>query len=205
VESKAHWEKVYQTKAPDAVSWFAPHLETSLKLIAQAAPDKQSAIIDVGAGEATLVDDLLARGYHNISVLDISQTAIDVAKNRIGDAEKFVKWYWEDITKAELPKSNFDVWHDRAVFHFLTDQEYRSAYIRQVLRSVKLGGHVIISTFGPDGPEKCSGLDVVRYNAHELHDQFGEDFKLIKNSTEIHHTPFGTDQQFLYCYCRLEK
>jgi hypothetical protein len=87
----------------------------------------------------------------------------------------------------------------------LTDQEYRSAYIRQVLRSVKLGGHVIISTFGPDGPEKCSGLDVVRYNAHELHDQFGEDFKLIKNSTEIHHTPFGTDQQFLYCYCRLEK
>ena len=93
MESKAHWEKVYQTKAPDAVSWFAPHLETSLKLIAQAAPDKQSAIIDVGAGEATLVDDLLARGYHNISVLDISQTAIDVAKNRIGDAEKFVKWY----------------------------------------------------------------------------------------------------------------
>lgn len=205
MESKAHWEKVYQTKAPDAVSWFAPHLETSLNLIEQAVPDKQSTIIDVGGGEATLVDDLLVRGYQNISVLDISQTAINVAKNRIGEVEKNIQWYCADITLARLPESYFDVWHDRAVFHFLIEPEQRSAYIKQVMKSVKLGGHVIISTFGLGGPEKCSGLEVVRYDAHELHDQFGRNFNLIKSSTEIHHTPFGTNQQFLYCYCRLEK
>lgn len=205
MNNKEHWEKVYGTKAPDAVSWYAPHLETSLNLIHQAIPDKQSTIIDVGGGEATLVDDLLIKGYRNISVLDISQTAVDVAKSRVGDAKKYVQWYCADIMSAKLPESYFDVWHDRAVFHFLTEPEKRMSYISQVLKSVKLGGHVIISTFGPEGPEKCSGLDVVRYDANELHDQFGKDFKLIKSSTEIHQTPFGTDQQFLYCYCRLEK
>ncbi len=205
MESKAHWEKVYQTKAPDAVSWFAPHLETSLKLIEKAAPEKLSKIIDVGGGESTLVDDLLTLGYKNISVLDISQTAIDVAKRRLGNAEKLVQWYCDDIALAKLPDSYFDVWHDRAVFHFLTNPEHRLMYVKQVLRSVKLGGHIIVSTFGSEGPEKCSGLDVIRYDADELHDQFGGEFKLIKSSTEIHQTPFGTDQQFLYCYCRLER
>jgi SAM-dependent methyltransferase len=205
MESKEHWEKVYQTKAPDAVSWFAPHLETSLKLIEKAASEKLSKIIDVGGGESTLVDDLLTRGYQNISVLDISQTAIDVAKRRLGNAEKLVQWYCDDIAVVKLPDSYFDVWHDRAVFHFLTNPEHRLMYVKQVLRSVKLGGHIIVSTFGPEGPEKCSGLDVIRYDADELHDQFGGEFKLIKSSTEIHQTPFGTDQQFLYCYCRLER
>ena len=205
MESKEHWEKVYQTKAPDAVSWFAPHLETSLKLIEKAASEKLSKIIDVGGGESTLVDDLLTRGYQNISVLDISQTAIDVAKRRLGNAEKLVQWYCDDIAVVKLPDSYFDVWHDRAVFHFLTNPEHRLMYVKQVLRSVKLGGHIIVSTFGPEGPEKCSGLDVIRYDADELHHQFGGEFKLIKSSTEIHQTPFGTDQQFLYCYCRLER
>ena len=205
MESKEHWEKVYQTKAPEAVSWFAPHLETSLKLIEKAAPKKLSKFIDVGGGESTLVDDLLNRGYKNISVLDISQTAIDVAKRRLGNAEKLVQWYCDDIAVVKLPDSYFDVWHDRAVFHFLTNPEHRLMYVKQVLRSVKLGGHIIVSTFGPEGPEKCSGLDVIRYDVDELHDQFGGEFKLIKSSTEIHQTPFGTDQQFLYCYCRLER
>lgn len=204
MEPKAHWEKVYQTKAPDAVSWFAPHLDTSLKLIERAALDKQASIIDVGGGESTLVDDLLAHGYRDVSVLDISQTAIDVAKERLGDAGKSVQWYCADITEANLPASRFDVWHDRAVFHFLTKPEQRLAYVKQVLRSVKSGGHVIVSTFGPEGPEKCSGLEVVRYDADGLHDQFGKSFQLIESSTEIHHTPFGTEQQFLYCYCKLE-
>jgi SAM-dependent methyltransferase len=204
MESKAHWEKVYQTKAPDAVSWFAPHLETSLKLIEKAIPDKESTIIDVGGGEATLVDDLLARGYQNISVLDISQTAIDVAKNRIGEAEKYVQWYCADITSVELPESYFDVWHDRAVFHFLTEETQRMRYVEQVMRSVKHGGSVIISTFGPEGPEKCSGLDVVRYDSENLHGQFGKTFKLINSTTELHQTPMGTTQQFLYCFCRME-
>ena len=204
MESKAHWEKVYQTKAPDAVSWYAPHLDTSLKLIEQASPDKQAAIIDVGGGESTLVDDLLNRGYQNLSVLDISQTAIDVAMRRIGNAQHRVHWYCNDILTAQLPEAQFNVWHDRAVFHFLTTPEQRKAYVRQVLRSVKVGGHVIISTFGTEGPEKCSGLDVMRYDPESLHDQFGKSFRLIQSSTELHHTPFDTDQQFLYCFCKLE-
>jgi len=204
MDNKAHWEKVYTTKAPDAVSWFAPHLETSLKLIHQATRDKHAAIIDIGGGEATLVDDLLAEGYQNISVLDISQKAIDVSRSRIGDQADQVHWYCADITDVALPQNHFDVWHDRAVFHFLTHDTQRLKYVDQVMRSVKHGGHVIISTFGPEGPEKCSGLDVVRYDATSLHNQFGKTFRLIDSSTEIHQTPMGTTQQFLYCFCRMD-
>ena len=201
---KSHWEKVYQTKAPDAVSWYAPHLDTSLKLIQRATRDKSAAIIDVGGGEATLVDDLMAEGYERISVLDISQTAIDVARQRLGTAGDRVAWYCSDITSATLPEAYFDVWHDRAVFHFLTQEQDRINYVKQVMRSVKHGGHVIISTFGPEGPEKCSGLDVVRYDASGLHGEFGRSFQLIESSTEVHQTPFGTTQQFLYCFCRMD-
>lgn len=204
MESQSHWEQVYQSKAPETMSWYAPHLETSIKLIQQATTDKQAAIIDVGGGEATLVDDLLDHGNQRISVLDISQTAIDVARKRLGVNGVNVAWYCSDITSATLPESYFDVWHDRAVFHFLTNENDRKKYIRQVMRSVKHGGHVIISTFGPEGPDKCSGLDVVKYNADSLHTEFGKNFQLIESSTEIHHTPFGTTQQFLYCYCRME-
>ena len=201
---RAHWENVYQTKAADAVSWYAPHLETSLKLIQRATDDRHAAIIDVGGGESTLVDDLIHEGYDRVSVLDISQKAIDVARERLGDAGARVAWYCADVTSATLPEAYFDVWHDRAVFHFLTREEDRARYVEQVMRSVKHGGHVIVSTFGPEGPEKCSGLDVVRYDAGGLHGQFGRSFQLIESSTEIHNTPFGTTQQFLYCFCRLE-
>ena len=113
-------------------------------------------------------------------------------------------WYCADITQATLPQNYFDVWHDRAVFHFLTDAAQRAKYVEQVMRYVKHGGHVIMSTFGPEGPEKCSGLDVVRYDAEHLHGQFGKIFKLINSTTEIHNTPMGTTQQFLYCFCRME-
>ena len=204
MSNKQHWEKVYTTKAPDAVSWFAPHLETSLKLIHQATSDKQAPIIDIGGGEATLVDDLLAEGYQDISVLDISQKAIDVSRALIGDKADQVHWYCADITDVALPQNHFDVWHDRAVFHFLTHDTQRLKYVEQVMRSVKHGGHVIVSTFGPEGPEKCSGLNVVRYDATSLHNQFGKTFSLIDSSTEIHQTPMGTTQQFLYCFCRME-
>jgi SAM-dependent methyltransferase len=204
MDNKDHWEKVYGTKAPDAVSWYAPHLETSLKLIHQAAGGKGAAIIDIGGGESTLVDDLIADGYQDISVLDISQKAIDVAKTRIGRPAEKVHWYCDDITQATLPQNYFDVWHDRAVFHFLTEEPQRVRYVEQVKRSVKHGGHVIMSTFGLEGPEKCSGLDVVRYDPENLHEQFGKTFKLINSSTELHKTPMGTTQQFLYCFCRME-
>jgi 2-polyprenyl-3-methyl-5-hydroxy-6-metoxy-1,4-benzoquinol methylase len=203
MDNKAHWEQVYGTKAPDAVSWYAPHLETSLNLIHQASANKNSAIIDIGGGESTLVDDLITQGYQDISVLDISQKAIDVAKERLGKSAYMVHWYCADITQATLPQNYFDVWHDRAVFHFLTEESQRVRYVEQVKRSVKHGGYVIMSTFGPEGPEKCSGLDVVRYDAEKLHGQFGKSFNLIDSSTELHQTPMGTTQQFLYCFCRM--
>ena len=204
MNNKEHWEKVYGTHAQDAVSWYAPHLETSLNLIYQAAADNDAAIIDIGGGEATLVDDLLSEGYRDISILDISQHAIDVARDRIGEIANKVHWYCADITQATLPQNYFDIWHVRAVFHFLMEDAQRVRYVEQVMRSVKHGGHVIMATFGPEGPEQCSGLDVVRYDAEHLHGQFGKAFKLINSSTETHQTPMGTTQQFLYCFCRME-
>ena len=199
-----HWESVYQSKAADQVSWYAPHLTTSLKLIQRAAIDKHAAIIDVGGGEATLVDDLLAEGYERVSVLDLSQTAIDVARQRLGAQADQVGWYCADVTTATLPQQYFDVWHDRAVFHFLTTREEREAYVNAVLRAVKPGGHVIVATFAEDGPEKCSGLPVMRYSADGLHAEFGAPFTLLQQEREEHHTPSGTVQKFIYCLCRKE-
>lgn len=204
MDSQAHWEKVYQTKAADAVSWYRPHLEKSLALIRHAAGDLSAAIVDVGGGESTLVDDLLAVGYHDVTVLDISARAIEVAKNRLGGNAERVTWLAADITEVDLPEHRYDVWHDRAVFHFLTEPQQRAAYVRQVARAVKPGGHVIVATFGPEGPQKCSGLDVVRYDADALHDEFGTRFRLEESMTELHATPFGTTQQFVYCLCKLE-
>lgn len=199
---QVHWENVYRTKAPDQVSWFRPHLETSLDLIERcAAGNSGASIIDVGGGASTLVDDLTGRGYTNVTVLDISQTALDIARNRLGSASDLVRWIAADVTEAALPVRSFDVWHDRAVFHFLTRQEDRVAYVRNVARSVRPGGHLIVGAFGPEGPLKCSGLDVVRYDADSLHDEFGPDFRLVESRKEIHETPFGTTQQFVYCYC----
>jgi 2-polyprenyl-3-methyl-5-hydroxy-6-metoxy-1,4-benzoquinol methylase len=204
MDTKRHWENVYTTKAPDAVSWYRRHLETSLALIERAADARESSIIDVGAGESTLVDDLLLRGYKNLSVLDVSQTAIEVTKKRLGSAAEQVRWLVGDIVEIELEPCAYDLWHDRAVFHFLTTPERRITYVQQVTRAVKPGGHVIVSTFGPEGPTECSGLKVMRYGAESLHGEFGGRFRLVESSKELHQTPFGTTQQFLYCYCRFE-
>ena len=204
MDAQTLWENIYGKKAPDSVSWYRPHLETSLELIGRAAPTRSASIIDIGGGESTLVDDLLAREYQNISVLDISQTAIDVNKKRLGSASENIHWLVGDITKTKLESCAYDVWHDRAVFHFLTAPEERIAYVRQVANAVKPGGHVIVSTFGPEGPTKCSGLDVVRYDAESLHAEFGVRFRLLGSSKELHRTPFDTIQQFLYCFCRVE-
>ena len=174
----------------------------SLRLITEATPDRRSALIDVGGGEATLVDDLLGLGYGDVSVLDISQEAIEVAKARLADEAGAVTWIAGDITSCDLPSNRYDLWHDRAVFHFLTSPAQREAYVRQVVRAVKPGGHVIVATFGPEGPEKCSGLEVVRYGADELHGEFGGRFQLLEHLTEVHETPWGTPQQFVYCFCR---
>ena len=202
--TQAHWENVYQTKAVDDVSWYRPHLEVSLRLIADAAPDTGCAVIDVGGGEATLVDDLVVRGYSDVTVLDISPAAIEVAKARLGASAAAVHWITGDITAVELEAARYDIWHDRAVFHFLTSPDDRAAYVRQVARAVRRGGHVIVATFGPEGPETCSGLDVVRYDAEHLHGEFGPKFRLLESVTELHETPWGTPQQFMYCFCRVE-
>jgi len=204
VDAKTHWDRVYATKTPNAVSWYRRHLDRSLALIERAVPERSASIIDVGGGESTLVDDLLLRGYANIMVLDISQGAIDVTRSRLGSAADQVRWIAADITEVELEPRAYDLWHDRAVFHFLTVPEQRTAYIRQVACSVRPGGHVIVSAFGPQGPTKCSGLEVVRYDAESLHREFGVSFRLIESSTELHRTPFDTTQQFLYCYCRID-
>jgi len=204
MNSQDHWERIYAEKAPDAVSWYRPHLEKSLSLIEQFAPTTSAAIIDVGGGESTLVDDLLARGYGNITVLDISQAAINASRRRLGSASERISWLVADITGVDLDVSAYDVWHDRAVFHFLTAKSDRVAYVRQVARAVRRGGHVIVSTFGTDGPVKCSGLDVIRYDADSLHREFGVQFQLLASSKELHQTPSGTLQQFLYCHCRVE-
>ena len=204
MDRQAHWESVYGKKAPTEVSWFRPHLDTSLSLIQRVASERSAAIIDVGGGESTLVDDLLSIGYDNLAVLDISRVAMEHTEQRLGSAGSLVKWLVGDITEIGLAKQAYDVWHDRAVFHFLTEADQRLAYVRQVAAAVKPGGHVIVGAFGLDGPSKCSGLDVARYDAGSLHGEFGTGFRLMESRQELHQTPFGTTQPFLYCYCRVE-
>ena len=205
MQNTEHWEVVYRNKRFDAVSWYAPHLGESLRLIEQLCPDKTAAIVDIGGGESTLVDDLLLRHYLDVSVLDISATAIDFTKQRLGTKAQHVSWHVGDITQYDFGSKRFDLWHDRAVFHFLTDPAARNRYVELVRRSVKPGGYVLMATFGPNGPLKCSGLDVVRYDERSLHNEFGEGFSLQGSELTQYQTPMGADQQFLYCWCRVQQ
>lgn len=201
MSSKEHWEQVYATKPATGVSWYAPHLARSLDLIARGAADLDARIIDVGGGASTLVDDLVGRGHRAVTVLDLSEQALGVARDRLGARAGMVTWVAADVTTAELPEAHYDVWHDRAVFHFLTDASARRRYVAQVRRSVKPGGHAIVATFGPGGPERCSGLDVVRYDEGALHSEFGASFLQVDSVREVHETPWGSEQQFVYCLC----
>lgn len=202
MHSKDHWEKVYSTKAPDGVSWFQPHAAMSMRLIHDSGLSKDTAIIDVGGGASTLVDDLLDAGYSNITVLDLSGAALETSRRRLGARGDGVRWMEADITHAEFEPHSLDLWHDRAVFHFLTSEADRAAYVHQVLRALKPGGHVVMATFGANGPTQCSGLPVMRYAPAELHAEFGEAFTMLTHEEQLHHTPFDTDQQFIYCMCR---
>jgi SAM-dependent methyltransferase len=204
MDAQTHWEKIYGSKAPDAVSWYRPHLERSLELIEQAARGRSASIIDVGGGESTLVDDLVARGYQNITVLDISQTAIDVTKKRLASGAENVHWLVGDITSAKLEPSAYDVWHDRAVFHFLTRAADRRVYVAQVRRALRPGGFALVATFATDGPSRCSGLEVARYSPDSLHAEFGTDFRLLSSDRQTHITPWGAEQPFTYCLCQYE-
>jgi SAM-dependent methyltransferase len=203
MQSKEHWERVYSTKAVDAVSWFQEHAEQSLRFIEDTAVPLNAAIVDVGGGASTLVDDLLARGCTNVTVLDISAAALRAAQDRLGSRAGLARWVEADITKVELPPRYYDVWHDRAVFHFLTDAQDRQAYVDALLHAIKPGGHVIVATFAEDGPTQCSGLPVRRYSAEELHSEFGAPFTLVGHDKQSHRTPFGTIQEFTFCHWRI--
>ena len=198
MSTQQHWEHIYRSKTPAETSWFRPHLEHSLAWILKAAPDRAMPIIDVGAGESTLVDDLLAEGYRDITALDISEAALTKVQMRLGPAAKDVRFIVGDVTEVALA-SGYGVWHDRAVFHFLTAPEQRAAYVRQLLGALRHGGHVVIATFGPQGPQKCSGLPTMRYDAQSLRRELGSEFRLADAALIEHETPFGTSQQFLYC------
>jgi SAM-dependent methyltransferase len=199
---KTHWDQVYTSKDAGEVSWYRPHLEKSLELIRSTGVSKLARIIDVGGGASTLVDDLLADGYQNLTVLDISSAALETAKQRLGERAKNIAWRVADITSAKLPLHYYDVWHDRAVFHFLTNENDRRRYVELVQHAVKPNGHIIVASFGPNGPLQCSGLDICRYSPDKLHGEFGPSFQLVKSFQEEHFTPIGKEQQFIYCYCR---
>ena len=202
MDAKDHWERVYTTKKSTAVSWYQAHAERSVRLIGATGIGNAARVIDIGGGASTLVDDLLERGYSNLSVLDLSAAALAAARERLGVLASRVQWLEADVTSAVLPASAYDVWHDRAVFHFLVEPEQRAAYVDAVLRAVRPGGHVIVSTFAADGPTQCSGLPVRRYSPIALHGEFGRPFELLKHEHEEHHTPSGAVQKFIYCYCR---
>ncbi len=204
MDQASHWERVYRTKGPDQVSWFQPEARLSLELIQQAAPARDSAIIDVGAGASTLVDGLVTAGYGDITVLDLSVTALAQAQTRLSHAGRSVVWHHADVLTVELPAAAFDVWHDRAVFHFLTDAADRARYVAQVRHAIRPGGFALVATFAEDGPTRCSGLDVARYSPETLHNEFGNDFHLVESRREEHSTPWGAPQIFTYCLCRYE-
>ena len=199
MDSKTHWQDVYETKKETEVSWYRPQLERSLELIERTGIGSDANIIDVGGGASTLVDSLLEGGFKNITVLDISSKAIASSKKRLGTRASRVNWVEADITKATLPKCHYDLWHDRALFHFLTQSEDRKKYVELLRQSLKPGGHVIIASFSLDGPLSCSGLDVARYSSETLGKELGTEFSLVESFTEDHETPSGKIQKFVYC------
>jgi len=204
MDSRTHWETVYRTKDVHEVSWFQAEARRSRDLISRVCPDRAASIIDVGAGASVLVDNLLDAGYTDLTVLDLSETALKISQDRLGADSAKVKWISADVLRADFDEGAYAVWHDRAVFHFLTDAADRQVYVEQVRRAVKPGGHVLVATFAEDGPDHCSGLPVVRYSAEGLHSEFGTDFLLIQSEHEDHRTPRGAEQSFLYCLCRRE-
>lgn len=201
-ESQNHWNRVYTTKAVDAVSWYQTQPRISLELIAAAKLSLDAAIIDVGGGASVLVDCLLAQGYNELSVLDISAAALKSARARLGADAAKVHWIEADVREF-APPQRYDLWHDRAVFHFLTDPADRAAYMATLRRSLNPHAHVVVATFALDGPARCSGLDVAHYDAAALHAQFGDGFEMLDSRRETHITPAGAEQRFTWAHLRM--
>lgn len=197
MDKKSHWEDVYSKKQPSEVSWHQARPDFSLRLMAAAKLDKAAPIIDVGGGASTLVDCLLDDGYQNLSVLDISKQALLHAKSRLGSRAKEIKWLESDVTQFQ-PTQTYQFWHDRAVFHFLTDAEDRKKYLQVLAASLDSKAYVMLATFALDGHEKCSGLPVQRYSAQTLQQTLGNAYQLILTDQETHLTPGGNPQRFTY-------
>lgn len=200
---QAHWEDVYTTKGENEVSWFQQSPAPSLELIVQAGAGSNSAIVDIGGGASRLVDHLVDQGFADVTVLDLSSAALETAKARLGARADQVQWLVADATTWE-PVRRYDIWHDRAAFHFLTDAEDRAAYIERLTRGLKAGGHAIIATFALDGPEKCSGLPVARYDSAGLARTLGAAFRLLHTQRQEHATPWDTRQIFQFSVFRRE-
>lgn len=200
-----HWENVYNSKAFTDVSWFQPRPDLSLKFVEQTAVDKHEPIIDVGGGASTLVDHLLDDGFTNVTVLDVATGALKQAQERLGARAADVEWIASDVTTFR-PTTTWQLWHDRAALHFLTDEQDRLRYVEVLKASLAPGGHLVLATFGPEGPLKCSGLEIRRYSIDMLEDLLGPEFELQLQELENHATPMGSSQQFLYsCWKRREK
>jgi ubiquinone/menaquinone biosynthesis C-methylase UbiE len=195
---KEHWERVYNKNKTDQLGWYQDYPEMSLKLIADTGVGVDRHIIDIGGGTSKLAGILLDQGYGRLTVLDISGSSIEKAKLQLGEKSNQITWIEADVTKFDFSES-FDVWHDRAVFHFLTNFVDRRRYVNALYQALKLGGHLIISTFGLEGPPKCCRLNVVRYSAETLHKVFGDNFAMLESFDEVHHTPSGVRQNFIYC------
>lgn len=193
----AHWENVYATKDEHAVSWFQKRPHISLDLIRATSVNADASIIDIGAGASRLVDALINWGFKAVTVLDLSEKALATSKARLGVSGTHVRWVAANVTKWE-PSQTYDVWHDRAAFHFLTETEDQAAYVERVQKAVRPGGHVIIGTFAPDGPERCSGLPVVRHDSTTLEKVLGRSFELIERRRHDHQTPAGVTQRFQF-------
>ena len=202
VDAQQRWDDAYLGKDSQTVSWFRPHLDISLRLLEQAGLGEQSRVIDIGGGASTLVDDLLERGVARITVLDLSAQALRVAQQRLGDRAKRVEWRVADITKTPLPRAAFDLWHDRAVLHFLVEKSTAEAYVRQASAALRLGGCAVVGGFAGDGPARCSGLPVARRDPANIAALFGADFELVDQAREVHRTPSGTPQSFAYALLR---
>ena len=198
---KSHWENIYQTKDISTVSWYQPTPSTSLDLIAEMDLDKDAAIIDIGGGDSFLPDFLLKLGYTNISVLDISEKALENAKSRLGEDAEKIKWIVSDITKFS-PTEKYDLWHDRAAFHFLTEEKEINEYVELVARALKQNAHLIVGTFSENGPTKCSGIDIKQYSKSELSELFSANFEKLHCENVNHKTPSGAIQNFTFCTFR---
>ncbi|MFI5251841.1 MAG: class I SAM-dependent methyltransferase [Bacteroidota bacterium] len=199
---RSHWEGVYSSKNSADQSWHQPHLRQSLELFSKTQISQDDHIIDIGGGASTFADDLLDRGYRNVTVVDISPHALEISKKRLAERAHNVEWIAGDILEITLPKNRCQFWHDRAVFHFLIDAIDRKNYVEQVRHAMKPGGFVLLATFSINGPQKCSGLEVCRYTPERMLKEFGDEFQLTESRAETHTTPAGKTQAFIYCLMR---